>query len=284
MKIVGIRRSATFSPGGHAENDRLIFEATVRVLERRGCKIQVIAEDDVGVQPIHASAIFTMCQGTRANKVLAQLARQGAVIVNAPEAAQNCHRGRLHRILGTDRGAFVPVTMVSTDEEPAIPLGLLDKSSVWVKRGDVHATQTGDVVRVHTVETYRSVLEGFRRRGIGVVAVEPHQTGEVVKFYGVVGSHFFRFYCEADAQICPVVFASARADIEQLVRRLGLEIYGGDAVLTPDGRVVVIDINDWPSFARYRNEAAEAIGHRIYTRIVEADTEVRVRQEPSVSA
>jgi glutathione synthase/RimK-type ligase-like ATP-grasp enzyme len=284
MKLVGIRRSTTYSPGHHAENDRLIFDATTRVLQRRGCSIQVIEEDDVGRKPIHASAIFSMCQGTRANQVLAELARQGTLVINAPEAAQNCHRGRLHRTLGRERGVFVPMTLVSTHEEPEIPNDLLGESGVWVKRGDVHATQAGDVIRVHSVEMYRSVLEGFRSRGIDMAAVEPHQPGEVVKFYGVMGASFFRFYCEADFQICPVAFASARTDIEQVVRRLGLEIYGGDAVMTPDGRVVVIDINDWPSFAPYRTEAAEAIGHHIYTRIVRQTAEVQVRQEPGVFA
>ena len=284
MKLVGIRRSATYSPGRHAENDRLIFDATTRVLQRRGCTIQVVEEDDVGVQPIQASAIFSMCQGTRANRVLAELARQGTLIINAPEAAQNCHRARLHRTLGHDRGVFVPMALVSTHEEPVIPADLLGESGVWVKRGDVHATQTGDVVRVDTGEAYRSVLEGFRCRGIDMATVEPHQFGEVVKFYGVIGTSFFRFYREADFQICPVAFASARTDIERLVHRLGLEIYGGDAVLTPDGRVVVIDINDWPSFANYRGEAAEAIGHHIYSRIVGQNTDVQVRQEPSAFA
>jgi hypothetical protein len=179
---------------------------------------------------------------------------------------------------------FVPVKMVSTLAEPEIPVGLLGEGGVWVKRGDVHATQPGDVVRVHTGEAYRSVLEGFRRRGIDMAAVEPHQFGEVVKFYGVIGTSFFRFYCEEDFQICPVAFASARANIEHLVRRLGLEIYGGDAVVTPEGRVVVIDINDWPSFAHYRSEASEAIGHHIYARVVGQDVQVQVRQEPSAFA
>jgi glutathione synthase/RimK-type ligase-like ATP-grasp enzyme len=284
VKLVGVRRSATYSPGRHAENDRLIFDATMRVLQRRGCVIQVVEEDEVGTRPIHASAIFSMCQGTRANRLLAELEQRGALIINSPEAAQNCHRARLHRTLGRDQGVFVPMALVSTHEEQALPAGFFGENGMWVKRGDVHATQTGDVVRVHTEEDYRSVLDGFRGRGIDMAAVEPHQIGEVVKFYGVVGTSFFRFYCETDFRIFPVAFASARADIEQLVRRLGLEIYGGDAVVTPEGRVVVIDINDWPSFAHYRAEAAEAIGHHVYARILGQDTQIQARQEPGAFA
>lgn len=286
MRLVGIRRSAMYSPGGHAENDRRIFDAVVHALERHGCKIRVMDDDDVGVVPIRASAIFSMCQGSRANSALEQLIDEGALIMNAPQAVQNCHRARLYCALGEDRGIFAPMTLVSTSThaEPAIPSGLSSESSFWIKRGDVHATQPGDVVRVGTVEAYRAVLDGFRGRGIGMAAVVPHLAGEVVKFYGVLGSSFFRFYCEADSRICPVAFASAQAEIEHLVRRVGLEIYGGDAVLTAEGRVVVIDINDWPTFARFRDEAAEAIAHHIYSCALRHDLQFQGRQDSSAIA
>ena len=41
---------------------------------------------------------------------------------------------------------------------------------------------------------------------------------------------------------------------------LGLEVYGGDAIATADGQLVLLDLNAWPSFALYRDEAAAAIG------------------------
>jgi hypothetical protein len=152
---------------------------------------------------------------------------------------------------------------------------------VWVKRGDVHATQQGDVVRVRTAEEYRSVLRGFCDRGIPEAVVEPHLVGEVVKFYGVVDSPFFRFYSEGDFKTCPLAFGAARPDIERMVRRLGLEIYGGDAVLTATGKVVVIDINDWPSFANFRDEAAEVIGRHIYRRARSHELPRQVQQLPN---
>ena len=46
---------------------------------------------------------------------------------------------------------------------------------------------------------------------------------------------------------------------------VGLEIYGGDAIVTPTGRLVLVDLNDWPSFARCRRAAAAGI-----TRYVES--------------
>ena len=46
-------------------------------------------------------------------------------------------------------------------------------------------------------------------------------------------------------------------------RALGLTIYGGDAIVSPDGHFYIIDFNDWPSFAACRKEAAKAIAERI---------------------
>jgi D-alanine-D-alanine ligase-like ATP-grasp enzyme len=40
------------------------------------------------------------------------------------------------------------------------------------------------------------------------------------------------------------------------VSALGLEVYGGDAIVTPAGEIFLIDINAWPSFALYREEAS----------------------------
>ena len=40
---------------------------------------------------------------------------------------------------------------------------------------------------------------------------------------------------------------------------LGLEVFGGDAIVTPRGPILLIDLNAWPSFALYRDEAAAEI-------------------------
>ena len=277
MRIVGIQRSTTFSPGRHADNDRLILEATSRVLQRHGCSVDLMAEEDVGRVAISASAVFSMCQGSRANQILQGIESDGALIINPPAAAMACHRARLYHRLGQDRGVMVPTILVATQGEHGIPSAFRGKGSLWVKRGDVHATQRGDVVRVLGEEEYRATLRDFCQRGISEATVERHLEGEVVKFYGVVDSPFFRFYSESDCKICPVTFAAARPGIEQVVRRLGLEVYGGDAVVTSAG-VVVIDVNDWPSFANFRAEAAEVIGNHIYRRAANHSIRQRLRE------
>jgi hypothetical protein len=39
----------------------------------------------------------------------------------------------------------------------------------------------------------------------------------------------------------------------------GLEVYGGDAIASGAGSLVLLDVNAWPSFALYRDEAAPVI-------------------------
>jgi hypothetical protein len=49
---------------------------------------------------------------------------------------------------------------------------------------------------------------------------------------------------------------------------LGLEIFGGDAVIQEDGRPMIVDMNAWPSYARYRERAAQAIADHLAERFV----------------
>ena len=52
-----------------------------------------------------------------------------------------------------------------------------------------------------------------------------------------------------------------RDEARRLARITGLTVWGGDAILTPEP--IIIDFNDWPSFAPCREEAAEAIARLI---------------------
>jgi len=48
---------------------------------------------------------------------------------------------------------------------------------------------------------------------------------------------------------------------------LGLDVYGGDAVVAEDGSISIFDINDWPSFAPVRDEASEQIAKLIFQKV-----------------
>jgi hypothetical protein len=263
LHFTGIQRETRFSPFHHAENDRLILELTAESLRRRGHSVQLLAEPDVGRRAISGATIFSMCQGPEANRLLEGYEQRGALVINSPRAVQGCYRFNLCRLAGAE-AILAPTALVSTAR--GLRLDFSEGRAYWVKRGDVHATQAGDVARVGSQAEYLEVLEGLRRRGIDEAAVQEHVDGQVVKFYGVVGTPFFRYYAEGDFKLCPVAFGAARAAIERVVGRIGLEVYGGDAVLGAGGEIAVIDINDWPSFAYFRADAAEVIAGRIEER------------------
>ena len=52
-------------------------------------------------------------------------------------------------------------------------------------------------------------------------------------------------------------------DAERLATLVGVDVYGGDCIVRPDGTYAIIDFNDWPNFARCREEAADAIAAKV---------------------
>jgi glutathione synthase/RimK-type ligase-like ATP-grasp enzyme len=139
---------------------------------------------------------------------------------------------------------------------------------VWVKRADVHNTQGGDVVLAATAAAIDAALESLAARGIPKAVMQPHVEGDLIKFYGIGGGGardreppWFRWFYHKGQRIAGHPFDQRR--LARLVQRaaaaLGLEIYGGDVIATATGNLVLLDLNAWPSFALYRDEAAVVI-------------------------
>jgi hypothetical protein len=216
---------------------------------------------------------LNMCQGSLASEQLMPLEEDGAIVVNRPTSVLNCHRHRLVRRMAETKLAF-PRTLVQPTAAPPPSAQLLrdfapDHQRIWVKRGDVHAERSEDVVAA-TAEELPSVLAAFAARDIPWVALQQHVPGPVVKFYGVTDGRFFRWY-EAEAG-----FGRERPAIDEdrlkalafdAAALLGLEVFGGDVAFPRADRPVLVDLNDWPSFAPFRDEAARAIAEYIHDRI-----------------
>ena len=56
---------------------------------------------------------------------------------------------------------------------------------------------------------------------------------------------------------------------EKAAEELDIKIYGGDCIMSEDGTLSLIDINDWPSFAPCRQLAAPAIARYVMAAIKE---------------
>jgi hypothetical protein len=114
----------------------------------------------------------------------------------------------------------------------------------------------------------------FARRGIPFVVAQDHVPGDLIKFYGVsniglsVEANWFEWFYHRDKGMLGYAFeASAlRRAAFGAAAALGLEIFGGDAIIQADGEPMIVDINAWPSYARYRESAAQAIADHLTER------------------
>jgi len=258
----GIFRELAHSPGRESD-DAEILRLTGKHLEAKGYEVTLKTPDELS-EPIDVRPrfVFLMCERA---EVLARLRAweiAGVVHVNSPRAVLNTYRDRMIAMLEEANVAFVPSRLIPThgvETPPAHP--------AWLKRGDVHNTQDGDVVFVDSAATFTRALRGLAERGITRAVLQPHVDGDLVKFYGIGSGGprrepaWFRWFYHKEQRV-----AGHPLDPRQLVQlvrhaaaALGLEIYGGDAIATATGQVLLLDVNAWPSFALYREEAAPRI-------------------------
>lgn len=278
-RVVALFRKATYSPNQHKTNDRAILEETLANLVVRGWSAAAIDESaieqafDPSSRLLRADALpaaelyLNMCQGPLASTALRALEASGACVLNRPASVLACHRHRLVPALAAAGIPFPATEIVDLAPIPAVPpSALLDLAAqhgepLWIKRGDVHAERSEDVVMVRTHQV-RAALDAFRARGIRRISLQRHVTGPVVKFYGVADRGFFRHYDSStgpsgavpevdEHRLREIAFSAAEA--------LGLSIFGGDVVVCSPQEPVLIDLNDWPSFAPFRAAAAAHI-------------------------
>ena len=248
-EAIGIYREQRFSPGKVAD-DRAIIDLVAAELRRAGHPVRMLDPDGLPRLEATPAIVFAMCQSDEALAWLDEAAKR-APVVNHPDSIRACYRMNLVEKLAA-AGVPQPRYAVASDRFPA-ELG----PAPWLKRGDVHAMEAADVRRVPTSGEWATMTADFSRRGIRRAIVQAHVEGIVYKFYGVTGG-FFRAFGLPAARGTEAATLAARG-----AAALGLEVYGGDGVASPDGSLTLIDFNDWPSFSRCRDDAARAIGRRV---------------------
>jgi len=266
-RLLGLYREKQYSPGRHRSNDALLLEQIAEHLRGRDFTIDLktLPEAD-GYPRKDAALIFSMCQGRSALENLAHWEEEGCKIINRPQAALNTYRDHLPRLMFDAGILFPPTRLLRTNEVPE--LNSIDlQSGVWLKRGDVHASVEADVQRLDSRERLEKGLTDFAGRGIDVAAVQEHRAGDEIKFYGIGENPLFHWFYSRT----PNEYAFNRDDLANLTRKAaaaaGLDIFGGDVIVSRDGELTLIDLNDWPSFAPCREEASNAIADFIADRV-----------------
>jgi hypothetical protein len=256
--FLGISREQVFSPGRVAD-DRAILHLVADELRRHAHAVTVIAGDDgCWSEPAPDTIVFTMCQGPRALERMQRWAARGVRIINRPEGILNCQRHRTVPTLMHARIPFPESLLVDTAAAPSMPPWFGD-GGAWVKRGDVHATEPDDVVFVDSAAGACTALRRFRERGVERAVLQRHVAGTVLKFYAVDGRFFYCGPPQGNATLTSDVLRRVDALGRAAARALKVEVYGGDCVFGVNSAVTLIDLNDWPSYAPCRSEAASAI-------------------------
>ena len=255
MKVLAIKRAEQFSPNS-VEKDEAILKSVVGRLRESGHEVVIQMETDLLSDLKSFQMILTM--GRLPETICLLKTMTGIKILNTPEGVEHCTRGNIEAIMNR-MGIPKPPTE-GTD-------------GYWLKRGDAAAQTHDDVVYVADKKTLTEKIKAFQDRGITQYVVSAHVKGDLVKFYGVRGTGFFRWFYPTDDGMSKFgderyngVAQHYRFDEDDLQRKadllagaVGIDIYGGDCVVKANGTYCIIDFNDWPSFSRCREEAADAI-------------------------
>lgn len=269
--IAGIKRKENYSPN-HITNDSLILSCTGEALKKYGYKIKYYDETFIEESTIEEEVIFSMVRGPKGLLKLKELDDAGKLIVNSPASALNCYRVNTIDIL-SKAGIPIPASIITDVENCNTDFfETLDADKIWLKRGDVHAEHKEDVTCVRSLDELHSILSDFKKRSISKVVVQKHLTGDVVKFYSVMDSDFFHWYYTNGADMVEFDEVKLKEIAASSARLLGIDVYGGDAIISPEGSISIIDLNDWPSFAPVRDQAADAIAELIHNKISKSIT------------
>lgn len=261
-KVLKVYRAERFSPNS-VKNDRAIIDAVGDLLEKKGFNVAGVSEYELSANDV-SDIYLTMARSDEALTVLNKKEAEGGIVINPTNGIRSCRRSTIDKLM-RDNGL------------PAAPL--TGEYGYWLKRGDEAAQSPKDVVFTANDSERNNAMQSFKERGITDVVVTAHVNGDVVKFYGVCGTGFFKTFYADDGnyskfgdeklngkpQHYNFNINKLRNDAERLAAFVGVDVYGGDCIVRHDGTYAIIDFNDWPSFARCRDEAANAITQKVET-------------------
>jgi hypothetical protein len=144
LDFLGIARERVYSPG-KVDDDRAILDA---VAARLGTayRVAVISADQPLPREPPAGVVFAMCQGPAALDTLRRWEAAAVRVINSSAGIANTHRARMLAAFAQHRIAQPLGLVLRTDDAGALPEWV--DGGAWLKRGDVHATEPDDVVRV----------------------------------------------------------------------------------------------------------------------------------------
>lgn len=275
MRALGVFREVQNSPNRESD-DALILKAVMDQLSilKTDCALMTPEQFDAA-DASDFDLIAPMCEAyPRLMRLKTLAAGTGIAMVNPADSVLGCYRTRMLASFSRTPGLTYPPTEVrrTTAAANKRPPAFESAGGWWLKRGDVHNTCAFDVIHARSWPEADAVRREFEGREIKDMIVQSHVDGDLIKFYGVgPGQWFTWFYHDpASARRLPFELEDLARQAELAASAVRVEVFGGDAIIAPDGGIFVIDINSWPSFARVRAEASVQIARRLRLRLREA--------------
>jgi hypothetical protein len=264
-EILGIMRDKKFSPN-HIENDAKIMQATANELKKFGFDVKVTYENTFVKNNDEFSAYFSMARNNNSLLKLHKLQNNGAIVVNSSKGVFNSFRETQIPILQEHKIKIPNSIVVNTDDFDSELLNNFPGKKVWLKREN-HSLHREDVTPIYSKQECEATIREFKRRGIKRAILQEHKAGTEVKFYGVRETEFFFWYYVNGVphhSFSEQELVNISNEISDLLQ---LDIYGGDAIISPEGDISIIDFNDWPSFAPIREQAGKYIANLIHSKL-----------------
>lgn len=294
-RLLAIARDTVYSPNNEAK-DAAIWQSTLNILREHGWQVKEVTESEWTKTEVKtlSDRYDKIVHMARRMQSLMRLEQAPIPVFNMPKAVRVVAKSReLTLTLLQQAGIPVPDWWAYDPEEDEMFMcepHLQQLLPAWVKGLREDGTQPADVQFVTSpLEADTCVLQ-LSSENVPDIVVTQHVEGPLLKCYTVLSAQenalprllrwFWPQECgyskfgEAETHNSPLEQTSVNESLLSQVamkigQALGLQIFGFDAIVQPDGNIVVIDVNDWPSFSVCREEAAKAIASVIEEQITE---------------
>jgi len=269
---LGIFRELQNSPN-RANDDALILQAVMEQLELLKVRTTLMTPEQADRDDLEGfDLIVPMCEAyPRITRLQDHQKATGQLMINPAASVLRCYRVAMLEAFSHVPQLRVPATRVrrTSDAANAAAPDFEAPQGWWLKRGDVHNTCAHDVVFARDWSAVEAVRREFERREIAWMAVQQHIDGDLIKFYGVGPGQWFTWFYHDPASARKLTFEleELARQAELAARAVELEVFGGDAIISSDGHIYIIDINSWPSFSRVRADASVQIARRLKARL-----------------
>lgn len=269
-----ISRHPKYSPNSEVR-DEALFRSLVMNFALQGVSVATFDEAVFEHHPPQlekSTLIVSMARSEAALQALAVTEERGVPVLNSPRALQKAQRTDFQQWFAESGHAAKHwhTSELTPELKATLPFPL------WWKRNNTATTSANDVQFIENKTQLDVLLQQHPQED---ALLMEHIDGQLVKFYGVVGTNFFhaephspkgfsKFGHEQHNHHKDLAISSPmwkqtlhamHTAATQVAQQSGFSIYGGDAILREDGTFVFIDFNDFPSFSACLPEASEAI-------------------------